>query len=238
MTSLPPEVSLQLTRFQSAAEGLEQVVPSLTHTVTHLSDLKGKGADESLLAAQAYLALAQSAHTLYNMLLRTQGRDPEETKKEDERLSRVHKRVTKSAAAKELREARPTVTLDIGAANRFINAAIPELSAEQRQLLKDATLSIKRSAAEPGHRIDKKRIKTPQTTAGMILAPKAKEAAAQFLNMLKQGGEEEAEQAGEPKAKEAAAEFLDMLSKGEVGAGRPGERDPPPRRRPGLGFGP
>ncbi len=45
------------------------------------------------------------------------------------------KKVKKAAARRELASSAPTITLDVAAANRFINAALPDLTHQQKQAL-------------------------------------------------------------------------------------------------------
>ncbi|GFH30467.1 uncharacterized protein HaLaN_29330 [Haematococcus lacustris] len=68
--------------------------------------------------------------------------------KERERLMGFAKRVSKAEAAEELQKARPTLALNVAAANRFIDAAIPDLSSQQREMLRAASSGVKRQAAE------------------------------------------------------------------------------------------
>ena len=57
--------------------------------------------------------------------------------------------VTKAESEELLRSSRRTVTLDVAASNRFIDHAIPDLTAEQRGLLRMHTAAVQ-AAAAPG----------------------------------------------------------------------------------------
>lgn len=60
-----------------------------------------------------------------------------------ERIKLYDKKLKKARARDELARSRPTISLDVAAANRFINAAIPELTQEQKQQLKQVTVAPK-----------------------------------------------------------------------------------------------
>lgn len=53
-----------------------------------------------------------------------------------ERLHVYRKKVTKAAARRELQTTAPTLTLNVAAANRFIDAALPDLTVQQKQALR------------------------------------------------------------------------------------------------------
>ncbi len=59
-----------------------------------------------------------------------------------ERLEKYDKKVRKALAVEELASTRPAVTLDIAAANRFIDHAIPDLSKEQKERLKQVCQAV------------------------------------------------------------------------------------------------
>ena len=90
--------------------------------------------------AQIYNNLARSAATLFNMYLQTKGVDTEDHsfRKEQVRLKQYHKKVRKLAAEEELKNSRPTLELDVAAMSRFISAALPNLTLQQREELKEA----------------------------------------------------------------------------------------------------
>ena len=60
--------------------------------------------------------------------------------------------VTKAESEEILRSSRRTVTLDVAASNRFIDHAIPDLTAEQRGLLRMHTAAVQAAAAAGGGR--------------------------------------------------------------------------------------
>ncbi len=52
-----------------------------------------------------------------------------------DRLKQFGKKVKKAAAAKELKESKRSMEVDVGAINRFISHAVPDLSSQQKQAL-------------------------------------------------------------------------------------------------------
>ena len=58
------------------------------------------------------------------------------------RLELYKTKVTKMESEKWLQEHRPSLSINVAGANRFINAAIPELSQEQKQALRRVRLSL------------------------------------------------------------------------------------------------
>ena len=56
---------------------------------------------------------------------------------EQGKLQQLWKRLRDTRDAEELASSQPSVSLNIGAANRFISQAVPELSQEQRRKLRE-----------------------------------------------------------------------------------------------------
>ncbi len=147
-----------------------------------------------LQRAQALQKLTAAAHAAYALWLRCTGLDPakqQAVQQEAARLAVYSKKVDKAVAAEIVRNSRPALSLDVGAAGRFIEHAIPELSAQQRTALRTATTSLKRKADT----LDEQRgvgRGSPRTAAGTpgrrskasAAAGSAKDAAVSFLAVL------------------------------------------------------
>ena len=58
------------------------------------------------------------------------------------RVSLYLSKIDQAANKQELQNAKQTLEIDVGAANRFITSAIPELTVEQRQKLKEVMRKI------------------------------------------------------------------------------------------------
>ncbi|DBA77536.1 TPA: hypothetical protein ACH3X1_009351 [Trebouxia sp. C0004] len=101
--------------------------------------------------AELHLAVAQAIQTLFCLYLRAHGTSPEEHAfaKEEERISRFKRKVSKVNSEALLQKSKRATEVNIQAANRFITAAIPELSKEQKQALKQAGAKRKGAPAEP-----------------------------------------------------------------------------------------
>ncbi|KAL4440306.1 hypothetical protein ABPG75_003307 [Micractinium tetrahymenae] len=133
---LAEEVQAQLSVFKEVLGSLEsKLKPFLGSTgsaaIARLPPLE---------CAQAQLALAQATAALFQLYLRASGVDPadHESRKEQERLAQYGKKVRKAAAEKELRESRRSLEVNVAAVNRFITAAVPDLTQGQKAALKAA----------------------------------------------------------------------------------------------------
>ena len=85
-----------------------------------------------------YTTLSQAAAALFTLYLKTKGIDPEDhtVKKEQGRLKQYNKKVRKLAAEVELKKSNRILEIDVAAMSRFIAAAVPDLSAQQKLELK------------------------------------------------------------------------------------------------------
>uniref|UniRef100_A0A7S1X4P4 Nuclear nucleic acid-binding protein C1D n=1 Tax=Tetraselmis chuii TaxID=63592 RepID=A0A7S1X4P4_9CHLO len=131
---IPEELQRQLSKFESTICNFENALkPFLGVTRKDMDQL------DSLEAVQVQLGLAQSVHALFKMYLLSVGINPADhpVNHEAERLAQYSKRVAAATAAKELAGSKRSLALNIGAANRFIEHAIPELSQEQKQKLRE-----------------------------------------------------------------------------------------------------
>lgn len=100
-----------------------------------------KAAKESfkpLERAQLHISQAKCAKDLFELLRKCSGHGESDKAfvKEGERLAAYEKKVRRVTSDKLLSESRPSIGVNIAAANRFIDHAIPDLTPEQRQLLR------------------------------------------------------------------------------------------------------
>ncbi|KAL0028963.1 hypothetical protein WJX77_008510 [Trebouxia sp. C0004] len=142
--ALPSEVKRQLKTFQETLAELEEsFLPCLSEeSLAQASPFE---------RAELHLAVAQAIQTLFCLYLRAHGTSPEEHAfaKEEERISRFKRKVSKVNSEALLQKSKRATEVNIQAANRFITAAIPELSKEQKQALKQAGAKRKGAPAEP-----------------------------------------------------------------------------------------
>ncbi|CAL5218730.1 g444 [Coccomyxa viridis] len=133
-----------LDRCESLLKSLDQQLESLRHWKALEQQL------DPLQQARMHLAIAASASAVYQTLLRLRGPSPEEQAhvKELDRLETYKKKVTKLESEKWLQEHRPSLSVDVASANRFISAAIPELTPEQKHALRQAGKKHGETAAE------------------------------------------------------------------------------------------
>lgn len=120
MTSLDSALA-QLRAFEAALAGLAEAVRALC---AQLAPPAGPDAQplSHLDRAQVLLKLAQAMHDLHQMHMRARGLDPGKAPAvhaEGERLAAYGKKVAKAVAAHELSTSRPSVSLNVGAANRY-----------------------------------------------------------------------------------------------------------------------
>ncbi|KAI8467071.1 MAG: hypothetical protein J3K34DRAFT_482503 [Monoraphidium minutum] len=101
-------------------------------------------------SARARTSRSQRAAVLLAALrLRLRGETLEEghaLRKEQDRLQRYERKLKRAAAEDELARTRPGTELNVAAANRFISQAIPDLTPEQRQQLREQNAAGKRGA--------------------------------------------------------------------------------------------
>jgi exosome complex protein LRP1 len=134
--------------------------------------------------ARLHLAQASAVAALYGLLLKAGGRDAAAdggASREGERLAAYTRKVKRAAGAIE----RPSVTLDIAAASRFIDHAIPDLSAEQREALRSAGQAAKRARPDGRAAGGGGGVKRPATSAAR---PAAEAAEAALREALGGGG--------------------------------------------------
>eukprot|EP00243_Klebsormidium_subtile_P003885 TRINITY_DN17517_c0_g1_i1.p1 TRINITY_DN17517_c0_g1~~TRINITY_DN17517_c0_g1_i1.p1 ORF type:complete len:151 (-),score=15.19 TRINITY_DN17517_c0_g1_i1:128-580(-) len=125
-------------RVTDAVAALHDVVSSIEGHLSELWDIRKEldGELQPLESARLNLELSETAATLFCMYLNTRGvgDDAHPVTKELERL-RLYKTKVSKVVDRQKGPKAPTVSLNVGAANRFIDHAIPDLSTEQRQRL-------------------------------------------------------------------------------------------------------
>ncbi|KAL3819091.1 hypothetical protein ACJIZ3_004996 [Penstemon smallii] len=125
---------------ESVVEAVKRTSSNIDELKTNLEeflsycDAEALSKMEPLERAQALLLIAKANTTLFALRLRCKGVDPDShpVKKELERLSLYQEKLDKCL---ELSKAplRPSATINPRAAARFIEHSLPELSAEQKQ---------------------------------------------------------------------------------------------------------
>lgn len=116
--------------------------------------------------AEVHQTLAQAVAALFRLYLKCQGIEPADHafRKEGPRLKQYQRKVRKAVAEEELRESKPSLEVDVGALSRFIAAAVPDLSAEQKRELKE--VGTKNRLDTSGGTADKQGRKRQRKRAG------------------------------------------------------------------------
>ncbi|KAF6256578.1 hypothetical protein COO60DRAFT_1528769 [Scenedesmus sp. NREL 46B-D3] len=145
---VPQEALEQLQTVQAAVDELEEHMQpfleaspkDLTAQLTPLEQVK------------VNLALAQSVVTLYQLhrRLAAANLDKHPLQRELERLAAYERKVKNAVTADDLARSRPGASLNIAAANRFIDAAIPDLTDEQKRALRTLGKQQQGQAAAAG----------------------------------------------------------------------------------------
>ena len=132
MANLPVGVEAQVAAFTQLVSATDTALRDLS-TAPSLDGL------QPLQQSQLQLCLAQTINVLFHLLLKASGKDSSDhpLQKELDRLKQYKKKVDRDIAEQELRHSRPTISLNIAAANRFIDHAIPDLTQEQRGRLRE-----------------------------------------------------------------------------------------------------
>ncbi|KAJ7294550.1 hypothetical protein O6H91_Y251100 [Diphasiastrum complanatum] len=107
------------------------LLSSLSHSLAHLSPID---------RASAFLSLSKSVNTLFSVFLRTTGESPNDhpAKTEVERVELYEDKVER-AIYRSKTPSRPTSSLNIAAANRFIEHSIPDLTTDQRKRVREVS---------------------------------------------------------------------------------------------------
>jgi len=99
-----------------------------------------------------------------------------------ERLAIYEKKVMKALTANDLARSKPGTSLNIAAANRFIDAAIPDLSAEQKQQLRNLSQPAVSKAAVSSNRSQKQQKQEQQQQQLQDCHVSSEQLAAEDLN--------------------------------------------------------
>ncbi|KAF8065949.1 hypothetical protein HT031_003010 [Scenedesmus sp. PABB004] len=144
---VPPEALAQLEAVKCALDDLE------THMTPFL-----EAAPRDLVAqltpqerVRAHLALAQAVMVLFQLHRRLDGAalgEAHPAHKELERLAAYERKAKKALTADDLARTRPGASLNVAAANRFIDAAIPDLTPEQKAALRSMAQRVQEQAGE------------------------------------------------------------------------------------------
>ncbi len=232
------DVKEQMEEAQQAAQMLADSVRSLLAALRAAQQQQqqpGGGSSSSeqqqeemtqLERAQALLAVARAVHTMHVLRQRASsgvaGLAPgSAAEKEEKRLAVYANKVNKAVAADMLSKARKSATLNVAAANRFIDAAIPELSAEQKAALRQPAGNAGKGSAskqQAGKQQEQQEQQAPQQGRGK--RAKAQEQQPSSPAAAQQGGggkRLKGSSAGGPGtstvARDAALAFLATLNK-------------------------
>lgn len=133
---LPEEVVEQLGELEDSVDTLADFLqPFLDATPRELED-----ALVPLELAKAHVTLAKAVVLLAQLRLRLRGEVMEDShplQQEQKRLERYDNKVRRAVNDDTLARTRPGTELNVAAANRFIAQAIPDLTPEQRQRLRE-----------------------------------------------------------------------------------------------------
>ncbi|KAL3150054.1 hypothetical protein ABBQ38_013402 [Trebouxia sp. C0009 RCD-2024] len=129
--ALPSDVAKQV-------KACKQVLADLEADLARTTSQETLQQANPLEKAELYVTVAQAVQTLFCMYLRLHGVSPEEhpIAKEEDRILRFKRKVSKVHSENLLKNSRRATEVNIQAANRFITAAIPELSSQQKQALR------------------------------------------------------------------------------------------------------
>jgi hypothetical protein len=189
--------------------------------------------------ARVLMALWQAVHAAYVAHGRTHGLDVASTsgigiggmqpgeamRKEAARLAAYFKKVNKAVAAEELRHSRPSLSLNVAAANRFIDHAIPDLTTNQRQALLAATAEVQAAAATKSLQQQKrsstgdgtKRARGGSDESSQVDAGPGACSDRAGGGSVKKARSPTVSKAAMPSAKDAAIAFLTTLAEGRKG---------------------
>ncbi|KAL3144062.1 hypothetical protein ABBQ32_003860 [Trebouxia sp. C0010 RCD-2024] len=131
--ALPSDVAKQIRT-------CKQVLADLEADLARTASQEQLQQASPLEKAELHVTVAQAIQTLFSLYLRLHGVPPEEhpIAKEEDRILRFKRKVSKVHSENLLKNSRRATEVNIQAANRFISAAIPELSSQQKQALRQA----------------------------------------------------------------------------------------------------
>lgn len=126
-----------------------------------------------------------------------------------ERLKQYRKKVNRVTAADELSRARPTVSLNIAAANRFISHAMPSFSDDQAERLRLMTQIYKQKTADEEAQ---KATEAAAAAAGGSKSRKAQASSSAAAAQQPQRGLRQPAPAAKKPRRSAAADAADFLT--------------------------
>ncbi|GLC47179.1 hypothetical protein PLESTM_002039600 [Pleodorina starrii] len=223
---LPDDVDFQLGQYKHLLGELQKALQAATAVVPGPADLAA--VPEPLERARLCLCIAKAVNALHHVYIRSHGRDPfapstaggvSVGRQELDRIRQYDKKVARAVQD----ASRPVISLDVAAASRFIDAAIPDLTEKQRRDLKRAAQAAEAKRGGPDRRKGKKpRQQSQQQQSQQQRSEEKRKAAAQEAEEAKEVTDEEEEE--ESDGKEAAEEEEEAGAAGE-GAGGQGERE-------------
>ncbi|GLC61045.1 hypothetical protein PLESTB_001710000 [Pleodorina starrii] len=220
---LPDDVDFQLGQYKHLLGELQKALQAATAVVPGPADLAA--VPEPLERARLCLCIAKAVNALHHVYIRSHGRDPfapstaggvSVGRQELDRIRQYDKKVARAVQD----ASRPVISLDVAAASRFIDAAIPDLMEKQRRDLKRAAQAAEAKRGGPDRRKGKKprqQSQQQQKQSQQQRSEEKRKAAAQEAEEVTDEDEEEEE---ENDGKEAEEEE----EAGAVGEGQ-GERE-------------
>ncbi|GIL58061.1 hypothetical protein Vafri_13258 [Volvox africanus] len=161
---LPEDVQSQLKQFQGLLTELQKALQAAATQVPTPGDLAA--IPEPLDRARLCMCIAKAVNALHHVYIRAQGRDPFTPataaagptvgRQELDRIRQYDKKVMRAVSDAERRASRPVFSLDVAAASRFIDAAIPDLTEQQRRDLKRAAQAAEVKRGSQDRRKSKK----------------------------------------------------------------------------------
>ncbi|KAG2430930.1 hypothetical protein HXX76_009901 [Chlamydomonas incerta] len=204
---LPEDVQVHLSTFRQLLGDLKAALGAAAGAVPGGGAELAGAVPEPLERARLCVALAKAVNALHHVYIRAHGRDPfapttaggvSVGRQELDRIRQYDKKVNRAVSEAELRGSRAALELDVAAASRFIDAAIPELSQQQRAALKRAGQAANERRGLPDRKPKKAR-------AGAAAAGKAADKAAEDDEEEEQEQQEERQGAPENDTEDAAA---------------------------------
>ncbi|EFJ40940.1 hypothetical protein VOLCADRAFT_99155 [Volvox carteri f. nagariensis] len=160
---LPEDVQFQLGQFKHLLGELQKALQAAAAQAPSPADIAA--IPEPLDRARLCMCIAKAVNSLHHVYLRAYGRDPFAPataggvavgRQELDRIRQYDKKLARAVHDADLRASRPVLSLDVAAASRFIDAAIPDLSEQQRRDLKRAAQAAEAKRGGPDHRKGKK----------------------------------------------------------------------------------
>lgn len=135
-SAIPAVVQRSVSQLEVAVLDLQKQIRLLVSPESQEAVPLLSAADRALY----FLAISKATNALFCLHLRTTGQTPEKhgVKSELERVSVYHDKVA-HAIDRSTAPSRPTSSINVPAANRFIEHAIPDLSEEQKHQVREVT---------------------------------------------------------------------------------------------------